>query len=73
MSQSKLERETIEMMAKNMSYIQLGLEKNTGDINKATWLYFLIKSYKDNVDERSRADAIEARNRLNAGYTKAGH
>ena len=70
---SKLDRETINMMAMNMEYIRLGLEKNAGNFAKAQWLYFLIKAYAEDVDARSRAEAIEARNKLNSGYSKAGH
>jgi len=70
---SKLDRETINMMAMNMEYIRLGLEKNAGNFSKAQWLYFLIKSYSQDVDAQARADAIAERNRLNAGYTKASH
>ena len=73
MAQSKLDRETIEMMAQNMEYITLGITKNAGNFSKAQWLYFLIKSYHEDADRKGRADAIENRNRLNGGYTKAGH
>lgn len=70
---AKLDREVIEMMAANMEYIQLGVSKNAGAFSKAQWLYFLIKSYKEDIDAQHRANAISERNRLNAGYTKASH
>ena len=70
---SNLDRKTIEMMAQNMEYIRLGLDKTAGNFSKAQWLYFLVKSYNEHVDAESRADAIAERNRLNAGYTKASH
>ena len=70
---SKISKATIEMMASNMEYIQLGISKNAGAFSKAQWLYFLIKSYEEHVDGEMRAEAISERNRLNAGYTKASH
>ena len=70
---SKISKATIEMMASNMEYIQLGISKNAGAFSKAQWLYNLIKSYEEHVDGEMRADAIAERNRLNAGYTKASH
>ena len=70
---SQLDDRAIEMMAKNMEYTRLGLNNNKGNENTARWLFYLIKSYMEDVDAHSRADAIEARNHLNSGYTKAGH
>ena len=70
---SQLDDRAIEMMAKNMEYIRLGLNNNKGNEDTARWLFYLIKSYMEDVDAHSRADAIEARNHLNSGYTKAGH
>ena len=70
---STLDRDTIYMIAENMQYIQLGLNKEAGNFAKAQWLYFLIKSYGESVDAQHRAKAISERNRLNVGYTKAGH
>ena len=70
---SKISKATIEMMASNMEYIQLGISKNAGAFSKAQWLYHLIKSYEEHVDGEMRAEAISERNRLNAGYTKASH
>ena len=70
---SQLDDRTIEMMSKNMEYIRLGLNNNKGNENTARWLFYLIKSYMEDVDAHSRADAIEDRNRFNSGYTKAGH
>ena len=73
MAHSSLDRKTIEMMAANMEYIQLGITKNAGAFSKAQWLFYLIKSYSEQVDGEARASAIAERNRLNAGYTKASH
>lgn len=75
MAKSMLDRETIEMMAMNMEYIRLGLEKNAGNFSKAQWLYFLIKSYKEDIDAQHRANATAERKRLNGkGYAgKADH
>ena len=70
---SSLDRDTIHMIAENMEYIQLGVSKDAGKFAKAQWLYFLIKSYGEAVDGQHRADAIEARNRLNGYPSKAGH
>ena len=54
---SQLDDKAIEMMAKNMEYIRLGLNNNKGNENTARWLFYLIKSYMEDVDAHSRADA----------------
>ena len=70
---SRLDDKTIDIMAKNMEYIRLGLSNGKANEETARWLFYLIKSYQEDADAHMRADAIEARNRLNSGYTKAGH
>ena len=71
---SKLDEMAIDMVAKNMSYIKLGLAKNEAtDEERANWLYYLLDSYKKDIDAQQRADAIARRTRLNCGYTKGAH
>ena len=72
---SRLDDLTIEMIAKNMQYIKHGLSNNKSDEVNASWLFYLIKSYAEDVDSQQRAAAIAERKRLNgSGYAgKASH
>ena len=71
--------EKIEMVMKNMGYIRLGLERvidessERGDRECAAWLIGTMESLLQDVERKHRQQAIEARNRLNNGYTKGTH
>ena len=71
--------EKIEMVMKNMGYIRLGLERvidessERGDRECAAWLIGTMESLLQDVERKHRQQAIEARNRLNNGYTKGNH
>ena len=40
---------------------------------RMTQLYFFLRDQMEDVEREDRQAAIEKRNRLNGGYTKAGH
>ena len=71
--------EKIEMVMKNMGYIRLGLERvidessERGDRECAAWLISTMESLLEDVERKRRQEAIEVRNELNNGYSKAGH
>ena len=71
--------EKIEMVMKNMGYIRLGLERvidessERGDRECAARLIGTMESLLQDVEQKHRQQAIEARNRLNNGYTKGTH
>ena len=72
---SKLDDLTIDMIEANLPYIKLGLNNDKCNQSNAEWLYYLIKSYSENVCMLQRAQAIAERTRLNGtGYSgKASH
>ena len=55
------------------SYIRLGLENTEANISPGEWLYELIEHHYNEIVQEDLQNAIERRNRLNCGYTKAGH
>ena len=77
-----LQEKKIEMIKKNLAYIRLGVERYVvagdeenarGDQECAAWLYHTFNGLMEDVERVNLQEAIEARNKLNCGYTKAGH
>lgn len=77
-----LKEKKIEMLLKNLAYIRLGLERHVtpgdeenarGDTECASWLYHTFTSLMEDVERVDLQEAIDNRNRLNSGYTKASH
>ena len=72
----------VEMIKKNLAYIRLGIERHVvpgdeenarGDEECARWLLHTFQGLIEDVERQDRQDAIDNRNRLNGGYSKAGH
>ena len=68
-----LRKKKIERLADNLQYIRLGLTNDKSDFANAQWLLGQIESLVDDVVREDLQNAISERNRLNAGYSKAGH
>ena len=52
----KADREIIELISANMQYIQLGLNNENGNAQKAQWLFHLLKSYEQDVQQRAQSN-----------------
>ena len=72
----------IEMIKRNLAYIRLGIDRHVvpgdeenarGDAECARWLYHTFRGLMEDVDRQDLQEAIDNRNRLNGGYSKAGH
>ena len=77
-----LREKKVDMIKKNLAYIRLGIERHVvegdeenarGDQECASWLLHTIEGLVEDVERQNLQEAIDKRNRLNGGYTKAGH
>ena len=71
-----LTEKKIERMVKQYQYIASVVSDHTNDKSieqRMTQLYFFLRDQMEDVEREDRQAAIERRNRLNGGYTKAGH
>lgn len=68
-----LRKKKIERLADNMQYIKLGLMNDKGTFANAQWLLGTVETLIDDVVREDLQNAISERNRLNNGYSKAGH
>ena len=71
-----LTEKKIERMVTQYQYISSVVGDHTIDKSieeRMTQLYFFLRDQMEDVERLDRQAAIEKRNRLNGGYTKAGH
>ena len=71
-----LTEKKIERMTTQYQYIASVVGDHTIDKSieeRMTQLYFFLRDQMEDVERLDRQAAIEKRNRLNGGYTKAGH
>lgn len=72
---SKLDDAMVARISANLPFLRLAItDANTHSRDEiANFLWQWMRSNENDIDRKWRAEAIEARNRLNSGYTKAMH
>jgi len=72
---SKLDDEMISRISNNLPFLRLAIaDANTHSREEiAKFLWQWMRSNEHEIDYQWRAEAIERRNHLNSGYTKAMH
>lgn len=69
-----LTEKKIERMVHQYQYIRTIFQREDLDPQEQmTRLYHFLRDQMQDVEMLDRQEAIEKRNRLNCGYTKAGH
>ena len=70
----------VARLKQNMSFIRLAIQPKSKYVHDnleedeiANFLWQFIKSNYDDIDREQRQQAIDNRNELNSGYTKASH
>tara|TARA_S200002703_G_C3758180_1_gene233341 strand:+ start:869 stop:1090 length:222 start_codon:yes stop_codon:yes gene_type:complete len=71
----KLDDAMVARISANLPFLRLAItDANTHSRDEiANFLWQWMRSNENEIDRTWRQEAIEARNRLNGGYTKASH